>query len=145
MRSPRPPPRRAHLCRFPICGVCSKKFELILRAIGSAGGIPPEPPIRPPRLEAEAKRTISSFSARFASYKNHSDFCFGGKFFLFFLFWFSKCSATKPCSISCLTFSRRRNMNQKSPLIFLISHLSFRIRIWFQFYIYASAKLGLNS
>jgi hypothetical protein len=27
-----------------------------LRAIGSAGGIPPEPPIRPPRLEAEAKR-----------------------------------------------------------------------------------------
>ena len=29
---------------------------------GSAGGIPPEPPFRPPRLEAEAKRTISSFS-----------------------------------------------------------------------------------
>jgi len=28
----------------------------------SAGGIPPEPPFRPPRLEAEAKRTISSFS-----------------------------------------------------------------------------------
>jgi hypothetical protein len=39
-----------------------KKSELILRAIGSAGGIPPEPPFRPPRLEAEAKRTISSFS-----------------------------------------------------------------------------------
>jgi len=29
---------------------------------GSAGGIPPKPPFRPPRLEAEAKRTISSFS-----------------------------------------------------------------------------------
>jgi hypothetical protein len=42
-----------------------KKSELILRAIGSAGGIPPEPPFRPPRLEAEAKRAISSFSFRF--------------------------------------------------------------------------------
>jgi hypothetical protein len=42
-----------------------KKSELILRPIGSAGGIPPEPPFRPPRLEAEAKRTISSFSFRF--------------------------------------------------------------------------------
>jgi len=29
---------------------------------GSAGGISPEPPFCPPRLEAEAKRTISSFS-----------------------------------------------------------------------------------
>jgi hypothetical protein len=28
----------------------------------SVGEIPPEPPFRPPRLEAEAKRTISSFS-----------------------------------------------------------------------------------
>jgi hypothetical protein len=46
-------------------GVYLKKSELILRAIGSAGGIPPEPPFRPPRLEAEAKRTISSFSFRF--------------------------------------------------------------------------------
>jgi len=36
--------------------VFTKKFELILRPIGSAGGIPPEPPFRPPRLEAEAKR-----------------------------------------------------------------------------------------
>jgi hypothetical protein len=39
-----------------------KKSEMILRAIGSAGGKPPEPPFRPPRLETEAKRTISSFS-----------------------------------------------------------------------------------
>jgi hypothetical protein len=31
-------------------GVYLKKSELILRAIGSAGGIPPEPPFRPPRL-----------------------------------------------------------------------------------------------
>ncbi len=43
-------------------GVYLKKSELILRAIGSVGGIPPKPPFRPPRLEAEAKRTISSFS-----------------------------------------------------------------------------------
>jgi len=50
-----------------------KKSELILRAIGSAGGrAKTEPPFRPPRLacpteavrrrEAEAERTISSFS-----------------------------------------------------------------------------------
>jgi len=37
-----------------------KISELKLR-LGSAGGIPPKPPFRPPRLEAEAKRTISSF------------------------------------------------------------------------------------
>jgi hypothetical protein len=37
-------------------GVYLEKCELILRAIGPAGGIPP---IRLPRLEAEAKRTIS--------------------------------------------------------------------------------------
>jgi len=50
-----------------------KKSEPILRAIGSAGRIPPEPPFRPPRLacptnrrEAEAKRTISSFSRALA-------------------------------------------------------------------------------
>jgi hypothetical protein len=29
---------------------------------GSAGGIPPEPPFRPPRQKEEAERTISSFS-----------------------------------------------------------------------------------
>jgi len=29
---------------FPTGGVYLKKFELILRAIGSAGGIPPRPP-----------------------------------------------------------------------------------------------------
>jgi len=43
-------------------GVYLKKSELILRPIGSAGGIPLKPPSRPPRLEAEAERTISSFS-----------------------------------------------------------------------------------
>jgi hypothetical protein len=48
-----------------IGGVYLKKSELILHAIGSAGGIPPEPPFRPPRLEAEAKRTFSSFLFRF--------------------------------------------------------------------------------
>jgi hypothetical protein len=48
-----------------IGGVYLKKSELILRATCSAGEIPPEPPFRPPRLEAEAKRTISSFSFRF--------------------------------------------------------------------------------
>ena len=52
-------------------GVYLKKSELILRAIGSAGGIPPAP-LRPSRLacpteavrrrEAEVKRTILSFS-----------------------------------------------------------------------------------
>jgi len=41
---------------LPIGGVYLKKSELILRPIGSAGGIPLEPPFRPPRLEAEAKR-----------------------------------------------------------------------------------------
>jgi hypothetical protein len=48
--------------------VYSKKSELILRVIGSAGGIPPEPFFGPPRLEAEAKRTISSFSLAVISY-----------------------------------------------------------------------------
>jgi hypothetical protein len=33
-----------------------KKSELILPATCSAGGIPPEPPFRPPRFEAEAKK-----------------------------------------------------------------------------------------
>ncbi|PIW92847.1 MAG: hypothetical protein COZ87_04410, partial [Candidatus Moranbacteria bacterium CG_4_8_14_3_um_filter_43_15] len=44
------------------CGVRSKKFEQISPKICRAGGIPPKTPFRPPRLEAEAKRTISSFS-----------------------------------------------------------------------------------
>jgi hypothetical protein len=43
------------------CGVYLKKFELILCAIGSAGGITPDPPFRPPRLEAEAKRQFQVF------------------------------------------------------------------------------------
>jgi hypothetical protein len=47
---------------LPYGGVYLKKSELILRPIGSAGRIPPKPPSRPPRLEAEAERTISSFS-----------------------------------------------------------------------------------
>jgi hypothetical protein len=46
---------------FPTGGVYLKISELI-SLTGSAGGIPLEPPFRPPRLEAEAKRTISSFS-----------------------------------------------------------------------------------
>jgi len=33
-----------------------KISEPKLRTIGSAGGIPPKPPFRPPRLEAKAKR-----------------------------------------------------------------------------------------
>jgi hypothetical protein len=41
-------------------GVCLKISER--NWLGSAGGIPPDPPFRPPRLEAEVKRTISSFS-----------------------------------------------------------------------------------
>jgi len=44
-------------------GVCLKISEPKLRMIGSAGGrAKTKPPFRPPRLEAEAKRTISSFS-----------------------------------------------------------------------------------
>jgi hypothetical protein len=39
---------------------------------GSAGGIPPEPPFRPPRQKAEAKRTISSFSRAVARKENHN-------------------------------------------------------------------------
>jgi hypothetical protein len=48
-------------------GVYLKKSELILRAIGSAGGIPPEPPIRPPRLEAEAKRQTAKESEKMSA------------------------------------------------------------------------------
>jgi len=48
-----------------------KKSELILRAIGSAGGrAKTEPPFRPPRLEAETKRTISSMSCKFLESDN---------------------------------------------------------------------------
>jgi len=43
--------------------VRSKKFELISPKICRAGGrAKTKPPFRPPRLEAEAERTISSFS-----------------------------------------------------------------------------------
>jgi hypothetical protein len=48
-----------------------KKSEPILLT-GSAGGIPPEPPFRPPRPEAEAKRTISSFSRAVARKEDHN-------------------------------------------------------------------------
>jgi hypothetical protein len=44
-----------------------KKFELILRAIGSAGGIPPKPTFRPPRLEAEAKRQTAKESEKMSA------------------------------------------------------------------------------
>jgi hypothetical protein len=50
------------MSHFPTGGVRSKKFEQISPKICRKGGIPPEPPFRPPRLEEEAKRTISSFS-----------------------------------------------------------------------------------
>ena len=70
-----------------------KISELILRAIGSEGGIPPpEPLFRPPRLacpteavrrrEAEAKRTNSSFHSAFSGTPSFARF--GGKFFLYF-------------------------------------------------------------
>jgi len=50
---------------LPTGGVYLKKSELNLRTIGSAGGrAKTKPPFRPPRLEAEAKRTISSFSSQ---------------------------------------------------------------------------------
>jgi len=38
-----------------------KKSEQTLLT-GEAGGIPPDPPFRPPRQKEEAERTISSFS-----------------------------------------------------------------------------------
>jgi hypothetical protein len=57
-----------------------KKSELILQPIGSAGGIPPEPPFYPPRLEAEAKRSISGFGELCLLPKFYQ-FFFGGKFF----------------------------------------------------------------
>jgi len=40
---------------FYVGGMYLKKSEPI-SLTGSAGGIPPDPPFRPPRLEAEAKR-----------------------------------------------------------------------------------------
>ncbi|MGC8738928.1 MAG: hypothetical protein ACP5UA_09830 [Candidatus Hydrogenedens sp.] len=42
-------------------GMSLKKSEPILLTV-SASGISPIPPFHPPRPEAEAKRTISSFS-----------------------------------------------------------------------------------
>jgi len=56
---------------FPTGGVYLKKSEPILLT-GSAGGIPPEPPFRPPRQKAEAERTISSFSRVIARKENHN-------------------------------------------------------------------------
>ena len=57
LKSAGEPSQRASQTSFlPTGGVYLKKSELILRPIGSAGGIPLKPPSRPPRLEAEAKR-----------------------------------------------------------------------------------------
>jgi len=42
MRSPRPPPRRAHLCRFTICGLFTKISELFFK--GSAASAPTHSP-----------------------------------------------------------------------------------------------------
>ena len=56
-------------------GVRLKKFEQISPKICGVDGIPPVPSQRPPRLEVEAKRTISSFSLAAlldrANYKTH--------------------------------------------------------------------------
>jgi len=52
-------------------GAYLKKSEPILLT-GSAGGIPPEPPFRPPRQKAEAEKTISSFSRVIARKENHN-------------------------------------------------------------------------
>jgi len=53
-----------------IGGVYLKISERI-SLTGSAGGIPPKPPFRPPRQKAAAKRTISSFSRAVARRENH--------------------------------------------------------------------------
>ncbi len=50
-----PSQRASQPQHLPIGGVYLKKSEQI-SLTGSAGGIPPEPPFRPPRPEAEAKR-----------------------------------------------------------------------------------------
>ena len=65
-----PSQRASQTLLFPIGGVYLKISEPI-SLTGSAGGIPPKPPFRPPRLEAEAKRTISSFSRAVARKENH--------------------------------------------------------------------------
>jgi len=56
-------------------GVYLKESELILRAIGSMGEIPPELLFCPPRLEAEAERTISSFWSHLAGLTKSYRFC----------------------------------------------------------------------
>jgi len=45
---------------FPTGGVYLKKSEQTLLT-GSAGGIPPEPPFRPPRQKAEAEKLFYNF------------------------------------------------------------------------------------
>jgi len=58
-----PSQRASQTSLLPTGGVYLKISELILRPIGSAGGrAKTEPPFRPPRQKAEAKRTIPSFS-----------------------------------------------------------------------------------
>jgi len=66
MRSPRPPPRRAHLCRFTICGLFTKKFELYFK--GSAASAPTR---LPRHLYRSAFGLVKS---RFEQTKNHCDF-----------------------------------------------------------------------
>ncbi|PIU99086.1 hypothetical protein COS59_01635, partial [Candidatus Wolfebacteria bacterium CG03_land_8_20_14_0_80_36_15] len=55
----KPPIYLNKIGNFATGGVCLKISEPI-SLTGSADGIPPELPFRPPHLEAEAKRTISS-------------------------------------------------------------------------------------
>jgi len=62
-----------------------KKSEPI-SLTGSAGGIPPKPPFRPPRPEAEAKRTISSFSNPASQYCSASPSLAANSCFLYLLY-----------------------------------------------------------
>jgi len=50
-----------------IGGVYLKKSEPIFSIIGSAGGIPPEPPFRPPRQKAGAERQTAKESEKMSA------------------------------------------------------------------------------
>jgi hypothetical protein len=58
MRSPRPPPRRAHLCCFTICGLFTKKFELFFK--GSAASAPTRLPRYLYRLSLRPRKKVGS-------------------------------------------------------------------------------------